>query len=249
MNSRGSIHSAVLHETDEEKAGHASAFSFSPDFSLEKPLLSMGPVAGIDEAGRGALAGPLSVGLVIFPESVIKDPPDEIFNIINDSKKLSPRKRKKSLDYIRSTALYSDVVLVSHVTVDSLNVNRATECAIKRLLKRCSQLPGTILLDGNFRFQFSIPCQPVKKGDSRSLSIAAASILAKVTRDEIMDRLDLRYPGYEFREHKGYGTLCHRGKIFSMGPCPIHRRSYEPVKGLVSNENSLFPEETPVKAE
>ena len=234
------IKSSVVNQAERKKADIPSAFSFCPDFSLEKLYIQNGSIAGIDEAGRGALAGPLSVGFVIFPLQIIENPPDEMFSLINDSKKLTPHKRNLAFDYIRSTALYSDVVLVSHATVDRLNINRATEHAIHRLLKRCSNRPETLMLDGSFSFEFPVKCHSVKKGDSRSLSIAAASIMAKVTRDRIMERLDKRYPGYDFIEHKGYGTYLHRQKISELGPCPIHRHSYEPVKSILSEQTVLF---------
>ena len=122
---------------------------------------------------------------------------------------------------------------MSHRVVDRLNINGATEYALRRLVTRMSSAPDTVLLDGKFRFEIGCELVSLVKGDATCLSVAAASIAAKVRRDLVMERFDARYPGYGFARHKGYGTEDHRACIAERGPCPIHRRSYEPVRSMV----------------
>jgi ribonuclease HII len=223
-----------------EKADKKSAFSLTqPDFAIEKDLLRKNYtlIAGIDEAGRGSLAGPLSVGCVIYSGGFIESPPDGI-SMINDSKKLSAKKRAAALEFIEQHALCATARLVSHEIVDALNINGATKFAIERLILEMPVRPDVILLDGNFSFDFDIPCISVKGGDARSFSIASASIAAKVRRDKIMEKMDALYTGYGFAVNKGYGTLLHRNAILSAGPSPIHRKSYEPLKGMLSGEST-----------
>jgi ribonuclease HII len=204
-------------------------------FEIEKKLLADGYniIAGIDEAGRGALAGPLSVGLVIFNKSFIQNPTEEILLRIRDSKELSPQKRNKALKLIERESVCVKTAIISHQIIDKLNVNRATEYAVKLLLKKASPSPDIIIMDGNFKFNVGIPFIPIIKGDSKSISIASGSIAAKVKRDSIMDKYELIYPGYSFIKNKGYGTNAHRKAISELGPCLIHRRTYEPVKSMV----------------
>ena len=189
-------------------------------------------IAGADEAGRGSLAGPLSVGLVIFDSSMFSSPVPEDLLSVQDSKKLSPARRSEALPLVERIAR---VALCEHVDadiVDRLNPNRATKYALDALLERSPVKPDLLLMDGTFKFDFSCSYRAVKKGDSLSMSIAAASIVAKVTRDCLMDSLDPLYPDYCFSVHKGYGTALHLEKIRAHGPSPIHRRSYEPVKSM-----------------
>jgi ribonuclease HII len=204
-------------------------------FEIEKKLLTEGYkiIAGIDEAGRGALAGPLSVGLVIFNKSFIQNPTEEILLCIRDSKELSPQKRNKALKLIERESVCVKTAIISHQIIDRLNVNRATEYAVKLLLKKATPSPDIIIMDGNFKFNVGIPFIPIIKGDSKSISIASGSIAAKVKRDGIMDKYELIYPGYSFIKNKGYGTSAHREAISELGPCLIHRRTYEPVKSMV----------------
>ena len=213
------------------------AFSF-PDFNIEKGLLREGyiTIAGIDEAGRGPLAGPLSVGCVIYSRDLIENPPQDI-SAINDSKKLSPQKRRVALDYIKESALFVKVQLVPHGIIDSLNINGATKFAIERIISEMPAAPDILLLDGNFSFDLPVPYMSVKAGDARSLSIASASIAAKVRRDEIMEKMDTFYTGYGFASNKGYPTGAHVTALLSGGPSPIHRKTYEPLKGILSGEN------------
>lgn len=213
--------------------------SASPDFNLERNLLEQGYkiIAGIDEAGRGSLAGPLSVGCVIYTPEFIINPPEPVFSLINDSKKLTEKKREAAFNYIIKNAAFAFARLVSHKTVDKLNVNGATQYSIERLLAEMDIKPDVLLIDGNFSFHFDIPSFNVKNGDSRSISIAAASIAAKVRRDEIMKRMDILYSGYGFAANMGYGTASHRDAIKIRGPSPIHRLTYEPLKGMLAYEN------------
>ena len=213
------------------------AFSF-PDFNIEKGLLRDGyiTIAGIDEAGRGSLAGPLSVGCVIYGRDFIENPPQDV-SAINDSKKLSPQKRRAALDHIKERALFVKVCLVPHGVIDSLNINGATKFAIERLIAGMPAAPDILLLDGNFSFDLPVPYMSVKAGDARSLSIASASIAAKVRRDEIMEKMDAFYPGYGLAANKGYPSGAHRTALLSVGPSPIHRKTYKPLKGILSGEN------------
>jgi ribonuclease HII len=218
--------------TCSEKAG--------PSFEIEAGLFREGHriIAGADEAGRGSLAGPLSVGLVVFDASLFSAAPADALSLIQDSKKLTPQRRSDALRLIESIACVSLCEHVPADIVDRLNPNRATKYALDRLLERSQIKPDLLLMDGTFRFDFNCAYRAVKKGDSLSLSIAAASIVAKVTRDELMVSLDPSYPGYEFAVHKGYGTALHLEKIRALGPSPIHRRSYEPVKSMLPHAGS-----------
>ncbi|OHD62711.1 MAG: ribonuclease HII [Spirochaetes bacterium RBG_13_51_14] len=216
-----------------KKAGIESAFLLEPTFHIENHLIRKGyrVIAGIDETGRGALAGPLCVGVVIYDASFIAST-DGAIPGINDSKKLTHRKRIAALDMITRISVHSSCILVSHRTIDRVNINGATEFALNRLLASISFRPDVVILDGNYSFRAPVPIYSIPKGDAKSISIASASIVAKVRRDMILDRLDKLYPGYNFSQNKGYGTEQHRQAIYNIGFSPIHRRSYEPVKSL-----------------
>jgi ribonuclease HII len=219
-----------------QKAGDESAFSFFPTFAIEKLLLDEGftLIAGVDEVGRGSLAGPLCVGIVIFDASFITSTTGPI-NGINDSKKLSHRQRRAGVDLIRACSVHSSSILVSHRTVDRLNINGATEFALNRLIESIPIRPDIIILDGNFSFHSPVPIRSILKGDTKSISIASASIMAKVRRDAIMERFDELYPGYYFSSNKGYGTRQHMEALSGRGLTPIHRRSYEPARSMISS--------------
>jgi ribonuclease HII len=227
-----------VHNTDgssnRRKAGDESAFSFSPTFDIEKKILDEGLslIAGVDEVGRGALAGPLCVGIVIYDASVIASTEGSIPGI-NDSKKLSHRQRKAGVDIIQARSVFSSTILVSHRTVDRLNINGATEFALNSLVGSIPIKPDIIILDGNFSFHSRVPIRTILKGDTKSISIASASIVAKVRRDAIMDHFDELYPGYSFCSNKGYGTRQHMEALSGRGLTPIHRRSYEPVRTMI----------------
>lgn len=210
-----------------------TASSPAPTFFTERDLISRGYriIAGVDEAGRGSLAGPLALGIVIYDYRFVKASSEELSGI-NDSKKLSHGQRLRALDRIRRHASVAAWTLVSHRIVDRLNVNGATEFALNKILGIIPLKPDIIMLDGNFSFRTGIPVMPVKKGDSLSLSIASASIMAKVNRDLIMERLDQVYPGYGLARNKGYGTERHIDAIRRNGCSPIHRMSYEPMKSM-----------------
>jgi len=213
----------------------------APSFVLEQELVGQGyrAIAGVDEVGRGSLAGPLCLGLVIFGLSTIAEPPSLFAGCINDSKKISPRARHRALDVIGRHALFHGYFMVSHRVVDRLSINGATEFALIRMLEVIPVKPDIIIMDGKFNFQCPVPLKTVIRGDSRTYSIASASIVAKIQRDEVLRRLDTRYPGYGLACNKGYGTLAHREAIARLGPSAIHRKSYEPVKSLVS-QGGLF---------
>ncbi len=211
-----------------------SAFSVVPSFNIEKVLVAQGInlIAGMDEVGRGALAGPLCVGMVIYDASFIRA--TKKLRGIDDSKKLSHRKRVDALEIIAKNCLFSTSLLVSHRIIDRMNVNGATRFAIHKLLESVPMKPDLVLLDGNYSIDATVPVISLVKGDSRSVSIASASIVAKVRRDMILDRLDALYPDYHFCSNKGYGTSRHIQTIHEVGFCPLHRRSYDPVKGIIS---------------
>ncbi|MEW6528018.1 MAG: ribonuclease HII [Spirochaetota bacterium] len=213
-----------------------------PDFAIEQEECTKGYniIAGIDEAGRGSLAGPLSVSMVIYPVEIFNNPPQEILRCINDSKKLSHKKRIQAKNIITQYCLWWDCLLVPPEIIDQKNINGATYFAIATLLQKCLHTPHIVLLDGNFSFQLSLPYKSIIKGDCLSLSIASASIIAKVTRDEYMMTINAQYPQYGFAQHKGYATTKHLNAIKKYGPSPVHRKTYEPVASLFY-ELSLFP--------
>ncbi len=207
----------------------------APHFDIERRLLAEGKrvIAGADEAGRGALAGPLSVGLVVFPAEIIFSPPCDLTESVRDSKTLSPNQRLIARDIITKHALHSEVCLLNHRVVDMLNINGATCHALRNLVARSRIAIDTVIFDGRFSFEIGCELISVVDGDALCLSVAAASILAKVRRDEVMEKMDAYYPGYRFAAHKGYGTAEHRHNIALRGPSPIHRRTYEPVKSMI----------------
>ena len=215
------------------RAGDEPAFFIAPDFGIERELVSSGSrlIAGVDEAGRGALAGPLCVGLVIYDSSFIVSH-EGCLPGIDDSKKLTHLKRVAGLGIIEHRALLATSVLVPHPVIDRLNVNGATRFALTRLLAGIPIMPEIIIMDGNFSFDLPVPVRSIPKGDGQSISIASASIVAKVRRDSVMDRFDGLYPAYHFITNKGYGTAHHLRAIEEHGATPIHRRSYEPLKSM-----------------
>jgi ribonuclease HII len=161
---------------------------------------------------------------------MVKNPPPEIFKLIRDSKKLTPSARSSALAFINANALFIASVMIPHKIIDQININRATGLALDRLLKLVPFIPDIVIMDGNMKFNPAVRYMPVKRGDSLSISIASASIAAKVERDRIMERMDGVFPGYGFASHKGYGTAEHISAIHRLGPCKIHRMSYEPLK-------------------
>ena len=176
-------------------------------------------VAGVDEAGRGPLAGPVAAGAVILPG-------DHDILYLNDSKKLSAKKRDMLFDQIKEEALAWSVGLVEPARIDEINILQATYEAMRLAVSQLKVKPTVLVNDAVTIPGISIPQVPVIKGDAKCISIAAASILAKVTRDRIMEEMDEKYPEYGFAKHKGYGTREHMDAIREHGPCPIHRRSF-----------------------
>lgn len=176
-------------------------------------------ICGVDEAGRGPLAGPVCAAAVILPPHV--DIPG-----LDDSKKLSDKKRRELFPVICKEALAYGISFSDEKEIDQINILQATFIAMKRAVESLSVKPDYILVDGNKLPDFEIPAQYVIKGDSLSASIAAASVLAKVTRDDLMMKMAEQYPGYGFEVHKGYGTKAHYEALVRSGPCPIHRMSF-----------------------
>ena len=177
-------------------------------------------VAGVDEVGRGPLAGPVVTAAVI-----LKAPIDGV----TDSKKLTPLKRQRLALIIHEQALCYAYGRAEVHEIDELNIHNATLLAMKRAIEGLSIKPDRVLVDGLYLPKVSMPCEAFVKGDSLYPEIGAASILAKVLRDEEMDNMDRLYPGYAFASHKGYPTEVHRNALKILGPCEIHRRSYAPV--------------------
>ncbi|ABA89457.1 ribonuclease HII [Syntrophotalea carbinolica DSM 2380] len=180
-------------------------------------------IAGIDEAGRGPLAGPVVAAAVVLPP---------VFDLpgLNDSKKISAKLREKLFPQIRRQALDYGIGLASAQEVDGLNVLQATLLAMRRALDRLAQPADYLLVDGITPVPLPLPQKTLKQGDSRSLSIAAASVLAKVVRDRLMTTYDARFPEYGFAGHKGYGSAAHRAAIARLGPCPLHRATFRGVR-------------------
>ena len=185
-------------------------------------------IAGVDEAGRGPLAGPVVSAAVILPQN---------FSCvgIDDSKKLSEKKRNALFPLIKEQAICVAVGISSHLEIDEINILQASLLSMKRAVENLSSPPDFIrpdflLIDGKFTLDMTIDQSALIKGDSRSISIAAASIIAKVTRDAIMKELHKIYPQYNFIQHKGYPTKAHRDAILKHGPCPVHRRTFKGVR-------------------
>lgn len=176
-------------------------------------------VCGVDEAGRGPLAGPVCAAAVILPPNV--DIPG-----LNDSKKLSDKRRRELFPIIKEQAVAYAIAFADHKEVDEINILQATYLAMERAISQLEIKPEVALVDGNRAKDFGVSLQTVVKGDSRSASIAAASILAKVTRDDYMLEMAQEYPGYGFEIHKGYGTKAHYAALTQVGACPIHRMSF-----------------------
>ena len=193
-----------------------------PDYSYESAAKAKGfnLVCGVDEAGRGPLAGPVCAAAVILPEGAVIEG-------LNDSKKLSEKKREALFDLVKENAIAWSVAFASVQEIEEHNILNATFIAMNRAIEGLQTKADFALVDGNrVPKEIKIPCETVVKGDSLSMSIAAASILAKVTRDRLMLELDEKYPLYEFKKHKGYGTALHMELIRKYGPSECHRPSF-----------------------
>ncbi len=201
-----------------------------PNFALEAVLSRIHgckAIAGIDEAGRGALAGPVVAAAVILPS----DRPDLawILREVRDSKELTPRKREELFDLVLDVALAVGVGSASNVEIDEWGIVGATRAAMIRALGELDVTPDALLIDYLRLPDVKMPQLAVPKGDRMSVSIAAASIIAKVSRDRLMVKMDETFPGYGFASHKGYGTRRHKDALRRLGPCRIHRLSFRPV--------------------
>jgi ribonuclease HII len=178
-------------------------------------------IAGVDEAGRGPLAGPVVAAAVIFPKEFIMDG-------VDDSKKLSARKREELFIMISQQAMSVGVGIIDHKVIDRINILQATHLAMRRALENLAIKPDYVLIDGNSFNHDTLRFQNIIGGDAKSFTIAAASIIAKVTRDRLMCELDAYFPQYGFAKHKGYGTRQHIEAIRTYGICEIHRKSFHP---------------------
>jgi len=201
------------------------ASSAGDTFAIERSLISQGyaTVAGTDEAGRGPLAGPVVAACVILP-------PHCNYQQFQDSKKLSANARKELAQQLTVLDAGIGIGIVSSAEIDRINILQASLLAMKKAVEMLSVLPDFLLVDGKFTVPMPVEQKALIKGDSRSASISAASIVAKVTRDAIMEKYHLEYPQYNFAGHKGYPTAEHRRVIREIGPCPIHRLSFKPVR-------------------
>lgn len=202
-----------------------------PTYKLEKTLLDDGYtfIAGVDEAGRGALAGPVVAAAVVLP----RDVGVYILQGVKESKQVTSRKRLKFFDLICSKAVAIGVGIVSSEVIDEINIYNATLLAMKKAVQSMNIKPDYLLIDGNQVVNIDIAQKAIVKGDCKCLSISCASILAKVTRDRIMNWIHEMYPQYKFPLHKGYATREHIKTLELYGPSPVHRYSFAPVKNLL----------------
>ena len=196
---------------------------YTPDWSFEDRYTGL--VCGVDEAGRGPLAGPVVAAAVIFPKH-------QAPLGLTDSKRLSHKQREHLLNIIEQTALIG-IGISEPEEIDRINILQASLTAMKRAVLDLETPPAAALIDGNKLPELTLPCEAIVKGDARSFSIAAASIVAKVTRDRLMKRANARFSGYDLDRHKGYPTKAHRAQIIKLGPAPIHRFSFSPVKAAL----------------
>jgi ribonuclease HII len=203
---------------------------FSDISSFDRSFYNKGfcPVAGVDEAGRGPLAGPVAAAAVILSK-------DSEFSDLNDSKKLSEKKRETLFEIIKETAVAYAVETVDNKIIDKINILQATFLAMSRAVLKLKIKPGLCLIDGAHRVSgLSFSQEAIVGGDAKSACIAAASILAKVSRDKMMLEYAKQYPVYEFERHKGYGTKKHIENLKKYGICPIHRLTFSPINDIIS---------------
>jgi len=214
-------------------------FPSNPDgdtFAYERSLRKQGllQVAGVDEAGRGPLAGPVVAGCVIFPS----EPEAQRYR---DSKKLTANQREKLYTALHDSDAIIGVGITGPTEIDRINILQASLLAMQRAVLDCGKngglYPDFLLVDGTFKVPMELPQQPLAKGESKSASIAAASIIAKVTRDRLMAGYHLQYPQYNFQQHKGYPTKAHRAAIAEFGPSPIHRKTFKGVREFCQDDS------------
>ena len=209
------------------------------DLNTEQGYFDLGYnlIGGVDEAGRGPLAGPVVAACVVIDKNFRIDHDD--LCLVADSKKLSAKKREKLFSIIKEKVLAVEIGVVDNLTIDKINILQASFQAMRRAIKKLKIEPDYILVDGNFKIPKLEKAQTaIIGGDGKVFCIAAASIIAKVSRDWMMTEIDKQYPEYEFAKHKGYGTKAHFAKIAELGPCPIHRFSFSPVKELFLKSKS-----------
>ncbi len=207
-----------------------------PNLDHENELKSQGYdlIAGIDEVGRGALAGPVVASAVILPR------PANLpwFGLVRDSKELNYKKRESLFELINKEAVAVGIGIVPSQVIDSINILKATKLAMVQAVEKLPKQPHFLIIDRVTLSQCPIPQRGITRGDKLCLSIACASIIAKVTRDRIMEEFDQIYPGYGFAQHKGYGTGSHMSCLRKLGPSPIHRLYFAPVRNLIASQNS-----------
>lgn len=203
-------------------------------------------LAGVDEAGRGPWAGPVVAAAVIFDPAFVTREQNGLLKGLTDSKKLTARSRERFFEILTASASVEvGVGRADPEEIDRLNILRATHQAMARALLALTPLPAHALVDGGRVHGLPCPSTSIIRGDSLSLSVAAASVAAKVTRDRIMQELSGRFPLYGFERHKGYGTADHRAALRKYGPCPVHRRSFRPVKACLAGPGPVPAELLP----
>jgi ribonuclease HII len=206
---------------------------FDDRFAFERVLWNRGAmrVAGVDEAGRGPLAGPVMAAAAILPAKWAGSGLPRELEGLNDSKQLTKTQREKFFSFLTACGeVEFAIAQIDAAQIDEINILRATHCAMNDALAKLNPAPQHALVDGRPVKTMRVPHTAIVKGDARSYSIAAASVLAKVTRDRLMLQFDRQWPAYGFAGHKGYGTAQHLAAIAVHGPCPIHRKSFEPLK-------------------
>jgi len=212
------------------------ALSQFPNLDEEDKLKAQGYefIAGIDEVGRGALAGPVVASAVILPHTANLS----WFKLVRDSKELNSRKREDLFDVINKEAIAVGIGIVPPQVIDSVNILKATRIAMMQAVEKLPLQPSFLLIDRLGLSQCPIPQRGITRGDKICLSIACASIIAKVTRDRMMEEFDETYPGYGFARHKGYGTGSHLACLQKLGPSPIHRLYFAPVRNIIASRGS-----------
>ncbi len=214
-------------------------FPSTPDgdtFAYERSLKQQGflAIAGVDEAGRGPLAGPVVAGCVVFSSSCDTQP-------YKDSKKTTLRQRENLFEALSHSKAALGVGIAEPAEIDRINILQASLLAMQRAVQNCAEnsgvTPDFLLVDGTFPVPMELPQQPLTKGESKSASIAAASIIAKVTRDRLMAKYHIQYPQYNFQQHKGYPTKAHRAAIAEFGPSPLHRRTFKGVREFCQDDS------------
>lgn len=216
---------------------HESAFlcynRLMLDLKTEQAYFDLGYnlIGGVDEAGRGPLAGPVVAACVVIDRNFKIDHED--LALVADSKKLSAKKREKLFSVIKEKTLAVEIGVVDNLTIDKINILQASFLAMRRAIRGVKIAPDYIILDGKFKIpKLDKPQTAIISGDAKVFCVAAASIIAKVSRDYLMDEFDKKYPEYDFAKHKGYGTKLHFSKISEHGPSPIHRFSFAPIKEM-----------------